>query len=159
MLDGCTFLEGLLGRQGFTERIKEGSSSPKEIKKELFELDYSSLLVEAKDHSSTSLAAEIGESTNWLKIWDLALDYGRRGTSAIQSLFRVMTRPVFGSAPCTLCDDTFQETYLHHYLSSHLPASQPGMTENDIKDVLKMENPDISNIIRLFHMSTLRRMQ
>ena len=49
--------------------------------------------VRAKTHSSTSVAAEIAESTSWLKIWDLALDYGPRGTSAIQALFSTMTRP------------------------------------------------------------------
>ena len=84
----------------------EGFSSPREIKKDLIELDLSSLLEESKAHSSTSLAAEIAESTCWLRVWDLALDFGLRGTSAIQSLFSMMTRPVFGSAPCAFCENT-----------------------------------------------------
>jgi len=98
----------------------------------------------SKAHSSTSLAAEIAESTYWLKIWDLALDFGPHGTSAIQSLFRVMTRPVFGEAPCALCEDMVSETYLKYYLSCRLPADRPEMTEEEIKGELK-ENPDLTS--------------
>ena len=137
----------------------EGFSSPREIKKDLIELDLSSLLEESKAHSSTSLAAEIAESTCWLRVWDLALDFGLRGTSAIQSLFSMMTRPVFGSAPCAFCENTVPETYFEHFLSCHLPANCPGMTKEEIKGELKKENPDINLIIRLFYMSTLRKAQ
>ena len=66
LLDGCSFLEELLGVEGCLQRIKEGSSSSREIKKELIDLDFSSLLEESKTHSSTSIAAEIAESTSWL---------------------------------------------------------------------------------------------
>ena len=66
------------------KKIKEGSSSSREVKKELIELDSSSLVAELTTHSSTSLAAEIAESTCWLKIWDLALYFGLQGTSAIK---------------------------------------------------------------------------
>ena len=144
------------------KRIKEGSSSPREIKKELMELDFSSLLDESKAHSSTSMAAEIAESTCWLRIWDLALDFGPRGTSAVQSLLSVMTRPVFGSAPCAFCEDTVPATYFEHFLSCHLPAGLPKMTKEEIGGELRRENPDITNIMRLFshnHMSTLRQAQ
>ena len=160
-LDRCSFLEGLLGLEGFIEKIKEGSSSPREIKKELIKLDSSSLLKE-KAHSSTSLAAEITESTCWLKIWDLALEFGPCGTTAVQSLFNMMTRPVFGSTPCTFCEDTVLATYFKHFLACHLPANWPGMTKEEITGELKKENPDINHIIKLFlpnHMSTLRLMQ
>jgi len=44
--EGCSFLEENLGLEGFIEGIKEGSSSSKEIKTELFELDFTSLLEE-----------------------------------------------------------------------------------------------------------------
>ena len=41
LLDGCSFLEELLGVEGCLQRIKEGSSSSREIKKELIDLDFS----------------------------------------------------------------------------------------------------------------------
>ena len=44
------------------KKIKEGSSSPREVKKELIEVDFFSLITELKTHSSTSPAAEIVES-------------------------------------------------------------------------------------------------
>ena len=37
LLDGCSFLEELLGVEGCLQRIKEGSSSSREIKKELID--------------------------------------------------------------------------------------------------------------------------
>ena len=58
----------LLGMKGCLQRTKEGSSSSREIKKELVELDFSLLLEEWNAHSSTSVAEEIAESTSWLKI-------------------------------------------------------------------------------------------
>ncbi len=70
-LAGCSFLEGFLGLEGYIEKIQEGYSSPRMIKKELIELDFSSLLEESKGHSSTSLAAEMlsllagSESGTW----------------------------------------------------------------------------------------------
>ena len=145
------------------KKIKDGSSSPREVKKELIKLDSSSLVAESRTHSTTSLAAEIAESTCWLKTWDLALDFGLRGTSAIQSLYSIMTRPVFGSAPCTFCEDMVITTHLEQFLSSHLPANQQGMTREEIKGELKKEPPDINYTIRLFSpnhiISTLRQSQ
>ena len=58
----------LLGMKGCLQRIKEGSSSSRKIKKELIELDFSLLLEEWNVHSSTSVAAEIAKTTSWLKI-------------------------------------------------------------------------------------------
>ena len=37
LLDGCSFLEELLGVEGCLQRIKEGSSLSREIKKELID--------------------------------------------------------------------------------------------------------------------------
>ena len=152
LLDGCSFLEELLGVEGCLQRIKEGSSSSREIKKELIDLDFSSLLEESKTHSSTSVAAEIAESTSWLKIWDLALDYGPRSTSAIQALFSTMTRTMCGSAPCGFCEDSVTTTYLDHFLLCHLPTNCPGMSKEDIIGELKKANPDINYIIRLYSL-------
>ena len=60
LLNGCS---GFLGLEGY---VKEGYSSIRTIKKELIELDFSSLLEESKGHSSTYLPAEIARSTNVL---------------------------------------------------------------------------------------------
>ena len=87
-----------------------------------------------------------------LKIWDLALDYGTRGTSAIQALFSTLTRQTcVWVSPLTT-------TYLEHFLLCHLPTNHPGMSKEEITGELKKGNPDINHIIRLFspnHMFTL----
>ena len=115
------------------------SSSSREIKKEFIDLDFSLLLEESKTHFSTTVAAEIAESTSWLKIWDLALDYGPHGTSAIQALFSTMTKPMCGSPPCGFCEDLVTATYLDHFLLCHLPTNCPGMSKEDIIEELKKE--------------------
>ena len=76
LLEGCFFLEAQLHLEGFVSRAKDGSSSIKELRKELLKIDPINLLEECKTHNSTHLAAKIASSANWLKIWDLALDFG-----------------------------------------------------------------------------------
>ena len=64
------------------------------------ETDWEKCLRDAKQHQSTSVAAEISSSTSWLKLWDMALDRGQLGTlsanpvsRAIQALFWPQTLP------------------------------------------------------------------
>ena len=116
LLEGCSFLEAHLGLEGIVVRVKDGSLLPRKIKDELLLSDQTTLLNNCNTHVSSNLAAKIATSTNWLKIWDTALDFGQRGTKAIQSLFKEMTRPVFGNIPCSLCDQSIPEStpYLDH---------------------------------------------
>ena len=134
LIEGCSFLEAHLLLEGFVARVKDGSSSIRELKKELLNIDSINLLEECKIHHSTYLAAKIATSTSWLKIWDLALDLGPRGTLAIQLLFKTMTRPVFGSAACSLCQQSISTTFFDHIITHHIPArpSDPHLNEEDI---------------------------
>ena len=50
----------------------------------------------------------------------MALDHGHQGTVSLQSLFRELTRPAFGSKPCHRCEiDHIHEPYFNHFISSH----------------------------------------
>ena len=67
-----------------------------------------------------SASAEIASSTSWLKLWDMALDHGQQGTLSLQTLFRELYRPCYGSTPCHRCDiESLEEHYFHHFISSH----------------------------------------
>ena len=69
---------------------------------------------------STKLAAEIATDTSWLKIWDMSLDHGpHAGTAYMQALYRVLTRPVFGTKPCALCDIADFGTYFSYNVDHH----------------------------------------
>ena len=161
LIEGCSFLDAHLLLKGFVARVKDGSSSIRELKKELLNIDSINLLEECKIHHSTYLAAKIATSTSWLKIWDLALDLG---TLAIQLLFKTMTRPVFGSAACSLCQQSISTTFFDHIITHHIPARPPDphLNEEDIVSALSEETPDISYVIKHFPpslMSTLNCQQ
>ena len=115
------------GLEGIVARVKDGSFSPRGIKDELLLSDQTTLL----DDCNTHVSSKIATSTNWLKIWDTAIDFGQRGTKAIQSLFKEMTRPVFGSIPCSLCDQLIPEStlYFDHYVNEHIQGQE--MTKED----------------------------
>ena len=84
------------------------------------EVDWQKSLSDARNHHSTSVAAEIATFTSWLKLWDTALDYGPLGTASLQGLYRELTRPSFGSKPCHLCDiNHLCGSYFNHFISSH----------------------------------------
>ena len=78
-----------------------------EVKKIIFEKDRIQLSVDASKHESsqlaTVLASEIDESVSWLKIWDTPLDWGPKGTSEMQNIYKELSHPVFGSQPCPCC--------------------------------------------------------
>ena len=40
------------------------------------EMDWEKCLSDTQKHQSTAAAAEIASSTSWLKLWDMAMDYG-----------------------------------------------------------------------------------
>ena len=52
----------------------------------------------------------------------MALDHGPRGTDALQSLYRTLTRPNIGIKPCPLCDNqTAELSYFEHFINCHSP--------------------------------------
>ena len=90
-------------------RVKDGSLSPREIKDELLLSDQTTCLNDFNTHVSSNLAAKIASY-----LYQLAKNLGhspglwpkRYQGNAIQSLVKEMTRPVFGSIPCSLCDQS-----------------------------------------------------
>ena len=120
LLDGCLFLENKLGLSGLTQKVKTSSISNTVVKKVILESDRKQRILLASSHESTSLASDVANTLNFLKLWDTALDYGPKGTSAIQRLYKEITRPIYGLKPCPRCDASdITHPYFHHFIKEH----------------------------------------
>ena len=97
--------------------------------------DQTTLFNDCNTHVSSNLAAKIATSTkrSGTQPWTLA-----RGTKAIQSLFKEMTRPMFGSIPCSQCDQSIPES-TPYYVNEHIQGQE--MTKEDIKKTLSLPGP------------------
>ena len=56
--------------------------------------------------------------------WDMALDHGPQGISALQALYRTITKPKTGQN-CSICDSVVEDTYFEHYTTNHTPIPNP----------------------------------
>lgn len=152
LIEGCLFLEAQLGLEGIVEDVRKGNINASELKKVLLCKDREDLLSVAMEHQSTALAAQIASHTNWLKIWDCALDYGPRGTNAIQHFFKILTRPVLGPAPCPKCSiNELDSSFFRHFITKHSPFEH----EDDIVKLLCAPNLVICGIVDFFKSQRL----
>ena len=125
LVQECRYMEGKLSCQGATDTLLSGQSTLKEIKREVLQSDWEDCTTEASRHNSTATAARIATETSWMKLWDMALDYGPYGTDSLQALYRELTRPLFQPGICHICDAALDVSYFHHYTLSHTPLSDP----------------------------------
>ena len=125
IIQECQYLEDRVECQGATDNILNSETSLKEVKNRILKVDWENCITEASQHSSTALAASISSSTSWLKLWDMALDYGPRGTAAMQALYRTLTRPRLDQNTCAICGDRLETSYFDHYTIHHTPIHSP----------------------------------
>ena len=60
------------------------------------------------------------KSQVWLKIWNVTLDKGPRGTKSMLALLFEITKPAFRSKPCPYCDiDNLDSSLFHHLMETH----------------------------------------
>ena len=104
LVQECRYLEEKLSCQGCTDALLSSQSSRKEMKRKVLQTDWNVCITEANKHSSTAIAARIATNASWLKLWDMALDYGPHGTNCLQALYRELTRPQFQKGVCHLCE-------------------------------------------------------
>ena len=78
------------------------------------------------------MASRIASETSWMKLWDIALDYGPRGSSSLQALYRQLTRPQLQPGVCHLCGTTLDTPFFHHYTLYHTPLSDPERIINSL---------------------------
>ena len=74
------------------------------LRKRVIQADQSLLLDKAKEHPSQSLVAHVASSVGWMKIWDMALDHGPGGTTALLSILKLICKPVFSDRVCPMVE-------------------------------------------------------
>ena len=122
----CRAMEGKLSCHGFTDAVQ---STLKEIKRHVLQIDWEACITNGSHHSSTVVASRIASETSWMKLWEIALDYGPRGSS---SLYRELTRPQLQPGVCHLCGTTLDTPFFHHYTLYHTPLSDPERIINSL---------------------------
>ena len=111
LVQECRYMEGKLSCQGATDTLLSGQSTLKEIEREVLQSDWEDCTTEASRHNSTATAAQIATETSWMKLWDMALDYGPYDTDSLQALYRELTRPLFQPGICHICDAALDVPY------------------------------------------------
>ena len=125
LMQECRHLEEKLSYRGCTDSLLNSQSSLREKKREILQTDWDSCITEASDHCSTAIAAQIAVNVSWVRLWDMALDYGPRGTECLQALYQELTIPQFRKGICHLCDTPFNGPYFHHFTLTHTCLSDP----------------------------------
>ena len=66
------------------------------------------------------MVAKVAEVTSWMKIWDVTLDKGPRGSKSMLAMLFEITQPAFGSKPCPHCDiKELDSSLFHHLMETH----------------------------------------
>ena len=142
----CKSLEEKLKCRGVTQSMLKLECNSREAKKLILKIDWESCLSTASQHGSTAVAARISSSVSWLKLWDMALDHGPRGTAVLQALYRTLTKPSFGKSRCSICDMEDVGSHFEHHVVKHTPIQIP----ERIVQCLLEENPEIFDHARHF---------
>ena len=122
IVEQCRYLEGVYGTD-FTGEIIDSRLSQRDMQKAILTADKAFRLKDCDTHQSLKLITGPGipSELSWLKIWDMALDHGARGTKAALSFFSALSHPVFGNRLCPHCAQPIEQesTYLEHLVESH----------------------------------------
>ena len=151
IVEGSQFLESRLGLDGLVKKTLGMMYSTAELKSEVTNRDMELLLSSCQEHTSTRIAAAVAKESSWIKLWDAALDRGTAGTTALQNLYRELTRPSYGSSPCPRCDvsDLEGNSYFEHYITTHSSL----MNVDRILSALSSSEPDLSLVINHFYVT------
>ena len=97
-MEQCRYLEGVYGTD-FTGKILDSKLSRRDLQKAILTADKAFRLKDCDTHQSLKhiTGPGIPSELSWLKVWDIALDHGARGTKAALSFFSALSRPVFGN--------------------------------------------------------------
>ena len=101
IVEQCQYLEGVYCTN-FTGKVLTSTVSQRDLQKRVLTADKEFRLRDFRTHRSLKHIAAVPE-LSWLKIWDMSLDHGARGTKAALSFFKALSRPLFGDRLCPQC--------------------------------------------------------
>ena len=107
--------------------------------KERFQL-YNYILTRAHTHLSLKYAINVAIQCSWLKLWDIASDYGAEGTRHVLAILRALTIPLFGDGKCPApwCTNPViknANTLFDHVMEHHWTNVHPSTPETLIEQV------------------------
>ena len=125
----CRFLESSLNTN-FTSRVLSSHQeiSFSQLKKEIFEVDFSLLLSEASSHASQRYVQAVAASptSSWPKVWDSALEKGAFGTSCSLALLRLLSLHTLSDNRCPVPNCSYvvgEDSLCSHFLADHTTLS------------------------------------
>jgi hypothetical protein len=93
----------------FTGEILMSIDSWRGVQKRILSADKKLTLERCDAHQSLKHVSSVYSELSWLKIWDMALDHGVKGTRAALCLFNTISRPLFGDRLCPRCETQVPE--------------------------------------------------
>lgn len=89
-------------------------------KANLINVDWNLTLQSAIPHPSLSLVCRADIVDKWNNLWNCALDSGPTGTKLAQTVFKILSRPLFGDRLCPYCTNVIDvQTFPDHLSISH----------------------------------------
>ena len=121
LVQECRYLEENLATSFTTRILKQASEvDARELRKSIIAKDWKQTLQQALSHQSSKMVAKVAEVTSWMKIWDVTLDKGPRGSKSMLAMLFEITKPAFGSKPCPHCDiKELGSSLFHHLMETH----------------------------------------
>ena len=121
LVQECRYLEENLATSFTTRILKQASEvDARELRKSIIAKDWKQTLQQALSHQSSKMVAKVAEVTSWMKIWDVTLDKGPRGSKSMLAMLFEITKPAFGSKPCPHCDiKELDSSLFHHLMETH----------------------------------------
>ena len=126
----------------FTGEVLTTTVTQRDLQKRVLTADREFRLRDFRSLQSLKHIAAVPK-LSWLKIWDMALDHGARGTKAALSFLKAISRPLFGDrlSPYFNLSIEQDQTYLEHLVQTHQELHLGSVEE--ITDILVSASPSI----------------
>ena len=103
LVQQCLLLEdhfSIKATQACLQDPKAAVSTAKDYFKQLLEIDLKLSLQRAEGHLSLKHILEVSKKISWMKVFDMALNHGTKGTRTVQSIMKMLSVPLYGHRKC-----------------------------------------------------------
>ena len=112
---------------------KAAVSTAKDYSKQLLEIDSKLSLQRAEGHPSLKHILEVSKKISWMKVFDMALDHGTKGTRTVQSIMKMLSVPLYGHRECRHCGTNINPAVSY---AEHLTVCSSCNASFNIPDVI-----------------------
>ena len=98
----CHFLDSILDTQFTKEVLNNPELSLRDLKKRILEADRLRIVEKSENHPSLSYILHIAKKNQWLKFWDVALEYGYDGSKSSMAILKSLCLTVFSDRRCPI---------------------------------------------------------